>query len=270
MVGELVRSPRCVHCLRVTESLTADHVFPTSWYPDTTSPTVQRWTVPSCPECNHALGQLEKDLLIRLVLCIDPKSDAVSGLASKALRSLGVDAEGLSETERSYRDKLKTKIRSELMAYADVAEKPGAIPGLGSQDRQPTEWAIPIPWAGLSIIAEKIARGCEYKLRDRFVENPYGIRTFVNSSDFMPLPLALHARTVNFGPGCNVRQVVAVEDPGVVRYWISVWNSLHLHIRIDLEGLLQNADKKLATVDGFAPRDVPRAMQIPSYLRAQR
>jgi len=231
---------------------------------------VQRWTVPSCPECNRVLGQLEQDLLIRLALCIDPTSEAASGLGSKALRSLGVDAEELSETERSRRDKLKTKIRSELMAYADVAEKPGAIPGLGPQDRQSAQWAIPIPWAGLSIIAEKIARGCEYKLRDRFIENPYGIRTFVSGSDFMPLPLALHAETFNFGPGCIVRRVFGAEDPGVVRYGISVWNSLHLHVSIDLEDVLGNADKKSATVAGLAPRDVPRAMQIPPYLRDHR
>lgn len=151
---------RCVHCLRLTESIEADHVFPNSWYPDTTPPTLQRWTAPSCPECNRKLGQLEKDLLVRLILCIDPKSDSASGLAGKVLRSLGLDTNQLPEKEKVPRDRLRARIRSELMPSADVAEKPEArIPGLGPYES--AQWAIPVPWASLSIIAEKIARGCE-------------------------------------------------------------------------------------------------------------
>jgi hypothetical protein len=61
---------------------------------------VQRWTVPSCAKCNRELGQLEKDLLIRLALCIDPSLGTASGLASKALRSLGLDANELLEEEK--------------------------------------------------------------------------------------------------------------------------------------------------------------------------
>src|SRR5579859_3303233 len=122
---------RCIHCLRLTEQVEADHVFSSSWYPDTTLTTVQRWTAPSCPECNRKLGQLEKDLLIRLALCIDPKSPAASGLADRVLRSLGLDADDLPEKEKAIRDKLKIQIRSEFIPYAEVAELPGKIPGLG-------------------------------------------------------------------------------------------------------------------------------------------
>jgi hypothetical protein len=261
---------RCVHCLRLTEFITADHVFPNSWYPETTPATVQRWTAPSCLECNRALGRLENDLLIRLVLCIDPKSEAAAGLASKALRSLGLDAEGLSETEKAHRDNLKIRIRSELMPYGDLAEKPGAIPGLGPHERQSAQWAIPIPWAGLSIITEKIARGCEYKLRARFVESPYAVRTFINGSDVLPQLFASHAEFFDFGPGCNVRRVFATEDPRVVRYWISIWDSLYLDAHIDLEEELQNADNRVSTVAGIAAREVAGAMRISPYLRNQR
>jgi hypothetical protein len=269
MAPALVTSGRCVHCLRLTESITADHVFPNSWYPDTTPPTVQRWTAPSCPECNRVRGQLEKDLLIRLVLCINPKSEAASGLASKALRSLGLDVEDLSEREKAHRDKLKAKIRSELMPYADVAEKPGAIPGLGPHEDQSVQWAIPIPWAGLSIVSEKIVRGCEYKLKERFVENPYGIRTFINRSGGVPQPFASHVEFFDFGPGCNIRRVFATEDPQVVRYWISIWDCLHFDVRIDLEDELQTADMKVSIVEGIAPQEVRAALRIPQYLRNQ-
>src|SRR5271169_2434899 len=137
---------RCVHCLRLTDSVTADHVFPSSWYPDSTPESVQRWTVPCCSDCNRELGKLERDLLIRLVLCVNPKSEAASGLASRTLRSLGLDAEKLSEREKAHRAKLRDKIRSELMPQSDVAGKPGKIPGLGPPDGEDVQWAIPIPW----------------------------------------------------------------------------------------------------------------------------
>src|ERR1035441_7983823 len=98
---------RCVHCLRLSQPVTYDHGLPASWYPDTTPVNVQRWTAPSCRKCNSELGSLERDLLIRVVLCIDPKKEAVSGLASKVLRSLGLDADGVSETEKAHRNRLR-------------------------------------------------------------------------------------------------------------------------------------------------------------------
>src|SRR5882757_1903236 len=76
---------RCVHCLRLKVS-EDDHVFAFSWYPDTTPTTVQRWTAPSCPRCNRTFGELETDLLARLIGCVDPKAEAASGLHANVLR----------------------------------------------------------------------------------------------------------------------------------------------------------------------------------------
>jgi len=112
---------RCVHCLRRSESLTADHIVPSSWYPDTTPSNVERWTAPSCRECNAYLGALERDLVIRLVLCVNPRSPAASGLAAKVFRTLGLDTEGLPAKEQAHRGKLRAKIRSELMPSAYFA-----------------------------------------------------------------------------------------------------------------------------------------------------
>jgi len=64
------RQAFCIHCVRPTEAPEKDHVFPDSWCPDTTPSTVQRWTAPSCAECNRKFGQMEQDLLVRLVGCI--------------------------------------------------------------------------------------------------------------------------------------------------------------------------------------------------------
>ncbi len=267
MTKGLVRNERCVHCLRLTDSITADHVFPSSWYPDTTPGAVQHWTVPCCSECNRELGKLEQDLLVRLILCVNLKSEAASGLASKALRSLGIDASGLSEREKIYRRRFRDKIRSELMPQADLAGKPGRIAGLGPPEGSESQWSIPIPWAGLAIVAEKIVCGCEYKLSDRLVEPPYAMRIFVSPSDFVPEPYASASQVFEFGPGCSVRRLFARVDPNVVLYWISVWNTLHFNVKIDLEDELMQADQRASQVQGM-PGDLNRrAMQISPYLR---
>jgi len=37
---------RCIHCLEEFSSLTSDHVFPDSWYPETTPDNLEKWQMP--------------------------------------------------------------------------------------------------------------------------------------------------------------------------------------------------------------------------------
>ncbi len=70
------------------------------------------------------------------------------------------------------------------------------------------------------MIAEKIARGCEYsyKKQKRFVEPPYGVRTSICDSGVIPQPFAPAGKVIDFGPGCKVTRVFAKEDHKVVLY----------------------------------------------------
>jgi hypothetical protein len=172
------------------------------------------------------------------------------------------------ENRKAIRDKLRAKIRSELIPYAEVAERSGRIPGLGPTQEESTQWALPVPWAGLSIIADKIARGCEYKYKDRkrFVEPPYGIRTFVCDTDLIPEPFASASKLIDFGPGCKIRRVFFTEDPNVVWYWISIWNTLWLHVRIEHEDELLKTEPHFRKCEGIIPRE-DRRMDVPLYLR---
>jgi hypothetical protein len=162
------------------------------------------------------------------------------------------------------------KIRSELMTHSQVAGRPGAIPGLAPPEGTPVTWSIPIPWAGLAIITEKIIRGCEYKLGRRFLEAPYGIRTWISERHDVPEPYASKSQVFDFGPGCSVRRLFATEDPNIALYWITVWNALHLGAKIDLEDDLKRADTLPRRVEGLQPEETPSAMRISSYLRGQR
>jgi hypothetical protein len=210
---------------------------------------------------------MESDLLVRLALCLDPNSDAAKGVAEKALRSLGIDAGELVPKEREHRENRRLKLRAEFISAPDGEPMPGAIPGL-AQNPEPVEYLVPIPWAGLSIIAEKIARGCEYKINGKkFVEPHYAVRTRVSGSDTVE-PQFLSRRTViDFGPGCQVIRIFATEDENVVQYRIRIWDTLCFYVHLDHEDYFRSEfDPKMKPVEGITPED-RKGMRIPPYLR---
>lgn len=100
------------------------------------------------------------------------------------------------------------------------------------------------------------------------MESPYGMRIFVSPSDFVPEPYASSSQVFEFGPGCSVRRLFAREDPNVVLYWISIWGTLNLNVKIDLEGDLMKDDQRSSRVEGLPDATNGKAMQISSYLRS--
>jgi hypothetical protein len=257
---------RCVHCLRFTDDITDDHVFPASWYPENTPATVQRWTVPCCRPCNKYLGEMESDLLVRVALCLGPKPESAKGIYERALRSLGIDAGELAPEEREHRENRLLKLKAELIPVTAGEQMPGAIPGLGLNP-SPAGYVVPIPWAGLSIMAEKIARGCEYKLKNKkFVEPPYVVKTLVSQPDIDPQFMS-HRKVNDFGPGCQVVRIFATDDENVIQYRILIWGKLCFQVFLDYEDYFRSEfDPKMKPVEGISPKD-RKAMRIPLYLR---
>ena len=78
----------CIHCLNHYESLTSDHVFPKSWYPNTELGKMEKWQIPSCETCNSMYGKLENDLLLRFGLCVDPNELKSLGISTRVLPSI--------------------------------------------------------------------------------------------------------------------------------------------------------------------------------------
>lgn len=210
---------------------------------------------------------MESDLLVRLASCLDPSLEAAKGVSQSALRSLGIDAGELTPIERAHRDNRRLKLKAELIPVTDGEHMPGAIPGLAQKSGQ-AEYAVPIPWAGISIIAEKIARGCEYKSNGKkFVEPPYAVRTCISEPDIVSPQFQLQRRIIDFGPGCQVIRVYATEDENVVRYRILIWGSLCFHVLFDHEDYFRSEfDPKTEPSEGLSPED-RKVMQIPPYLR---
>jgi hypothetical protein len=224
---------RCIHCGKPVDETTKDHVFPASWYPETTPEDTQRWTAPSCGECNNSLGSIEKKVFNRLILCVDPQKTGAAGLYAKLKRSLGMGVVGLSTKEAEHREKQKMGLMSAIKAYSPEGSA-STLPGLGShvgfKDEDHSQVRIPADL--LLKVYEKIVRGCEYVLADRIVEEPYKIQIYFVHEDNIPKDLVRglaspDAEDVHVGPGFRVVRVAAQDNPHTVVYAITLWDSAY-------------------------------------------
>src|SRR4051795_1660521 len=100
---------KCVHCLKDDAELTSDHMFPKSWYPDTTPENLEKWQFPCCRRCNQRYSKIEDDLLNRFALVLDAKHPASQGLVDAALRAIEPNA-GRDEKDTASRAARRRKI----------------------------------------------------------------------------------------------------------------------------------------------------------------
>ena len=232
---------KCVHCLMELNQKTKDHVFPTSWYPDTTPSEVQRWTVPSCARCNGTLGRIEKELFVRLALGADPTRAEASGMSKTALRSLGIGVENLTPEEKSYRTAFARKVLMKVKPLKEHGEI-GLLPGFGPHTGFPAgdQLVLNIPEEVLKPVSEKIVRGCEYRLNGgAYIEPPLHVEIyFVHDRGAEDLTAFLERLPVKtLGPGFEVRRGQAPPEEGqhIVLYRITIWGTLKIYASIGNE-----------------------------------
>jgi hypothetical protein len=227
---------RCVHCRETPVKLRKDHVFPDSWYPESTPGTVQRWTVPTCSRCNCQLGLVEKEVFVRLGLCVNPEKVAATGISKRVIRSLGIGAEGLDEDEKRIRTALKDEVLRGAKPFAEEA-RPHILPGIGPHPEAPAEQQIQINIQAdkLYEVAQKIVRGCEYWFSNgRIVDAPYEIDIFFAHEADVPDVVRMFSAfgRFHFGPGFRVRRGAVHEDPLSAIYEVVIWDSLTFYATI--------------------------------------
>jgi hypothetical protein len=237
----IIRRPksdgRCIHCQKPLTEATKDHVFPSSWYPDTTPDDVQRWTAPSCESCNGHFGELEKELLVFLAYCINPTKPAAQGLYERARRTIGIGVEGLSNEEKRHREAGRRKLLNEARPYSPEVQ-PHIIPGLGPHPEAPvsSQMQLTIKAESIHAVVKKIVRGCEYWLAGgRIVEPPYEIEIFFPTEtpeDVRKLMAAFALGPVYLGPGLRIRRGGAQDDPLSVLYELVMWDTLPVYASI--------------------------------------
>lgn len=179
---------------------------------------------------------MEKEVFNRLALCVDPRKAEAAGLSAKAMRAMGIGAEGLSEEEASFRRAQKLKIIEATKPYKVGTE---TLPGLGlhpgfDEDKQ---MQINIPADQLNGIAEKIVRGCEFVLAKRIIEEPYRVGIYFVHEHSVPNHVARvfadpNAHNAELGPGFHVTRAAAHDEPGTVVYRIVVWRTLTIYASV--------------------------------------
>jgi hypothetical protein len=227
---------KCVHCLKNVEERNSDHVFPESWYPDSTPPNLEKWQIPSCLPCNSEYGKMEQDFLLKVGLCLDPFDSASKSIVEKALRSLKPGA------ARNPRDALhRLSKRNKTLAEAlqgDQIPNHGIFPGLGKRWTEPKEesLAVLVPAKSFERITKKIVRGIYYIEDHLFIDPPYDI-------EFYALPeddgVALWKDALDrFGsvyarePGVLVRRAVAHEDRLCSLFEITFWKQFKTYASV--------------------------------------
>lgn len=226
---------RCVHCLRDAVDRNWDHVFPESWYPDTTSQNLSKWQIPSCLPCNSELGIIENEFFVRVALCLDPNAPASRSIVQKALRAMKPEA-AKSESDRRARVALAQRIGSELMQGSQIPPY-GVYPSLGEKwGRSPERRVgLMIPQESFRRITEKIVRGITYLEGNRFIEPPHRVHFFaLDDEGARPVRelVDLGGVTLAREPGIIVRRAVAPEDGISALYEIEYWKQFKTHAAV--------------------------------------
>jgi hypothetical protein len=227
------REGRCVHCLGYFRNLSSDHVFPLSWYPESTPPEIEKWQVPSCTDCNALNGRNEEDLLVRLGLCVQHDHYASSGIAQKAIRAFD-SSQGKNPKDANLRSLKRDKVLRELRPVNEIPIET-FVPNFGPSRTSGTVSA-PIPIQKLRILGRKLVRGITYVLNDRLlIEADHEIDVHVVNEVGAAAARKLisqYGRTYDRGSGIAIGQARASEDLQSGIFEIEIWGRLWLHATV--------------------------------------
>lgn len=224
-----------MHCLTDNLPRNWDHVFPKSWYPDTTPANISKWIIPSCYKCNKEYGELEQDLLTRLACCVDPKAAAASGIYQKVLRSM--DARYAPNPKEA---RIRTARRNKLLAemlHGDQIPENGIYPGLGERWGLPrdAQVAMKISVSSFHRLTEKIVRGIFFIEDRQYIEPPHSINFYAleddGANEIMEV-LARFGKEYAKGPGILINRAVTPEDGVSAIISIEVWGSFKMYAAV--------------------------------------
>ncbi len=225
----------CVHCCRLVDELTWDHVFPKAWYPDDTPENLEKWKIPACRRCNAEYGELEQDLLLRLGMSIGPEEAKATGIAEKVIRSIDPRA-ARDEKDRLARARRHVALGRQMIDVDPEAQE-GVLPGFGP-DPDPAKRSsrgVQVSKESLKRLGEKIVRGLTFLLTGNLISDENVLEVLVVDEE-KARPLreivdrhgVLHGR----GPGIQVWRAPAEGDPVSAVYAIEIWGRLKLYATV--------------------------------------
>ena len=229
-------SDRCVLCLKYFNNANSDdeqtdeHVFPKSWYPDTTPNNLEKWQIPSCQTCNNKYSKIEEDLLIRIGLCIPHNKIETIGIPEKALRSIN-PTYAKNEKDRKLRAAKKKKILREIENMKKLPNS-GFLPNFNRMPEGQFQLRLGIRADYLDKLAHKFIRGLTFKIDNLLIEDDYQINIgFLRDgdNDWFLEKINQFGKKYYRGPGINVGRAVAHNDPIASMYIIEIWGKLNIY-----------------------------------------
>ena len=229
------KNQKCIHCLTYHNKLTEDHIFPRSWYPKSTLPNTEKWTVPSCEKCNKKLGKAEEELFNRLAICLDRNDLPASGLSEKFLNNLSPFQKDERKVGRA--KKLLLETVKNFISYPYEDDNESVLEGGTPKDGVRSRLMIRIPTDKLLLVGEKIIRGLEFKIRNRLIENDrdlYVVAVKANNKKILELVnnweklLVATEKNVCRGPGFIMRYGINPVDDNWILYNVKIWNHLNI------------------------------------------
>ncbi|MDI6787160.1 MAG: hypothetical protein QME51_02175 [Planctomycetota bacterium] len=227
---------KCIYCLKDFEILTWDHVFPTSWYPNTTPENLEKWKIPCCSECNTRYSKIEEDLRVKLGLCIDPAEMQSNGIADKVLHSINPDFTS-DIKEKSIRQRKREKMIKELIKFDNLPNQ-GLFPNFGPQRNTyyPEYLAVLMSEDNLKDFSHKLVRGLTYKINNLLIEKDYRIGIFfVHDNDAQPFVdlIKRFGCCYDIGPGFRIGYATARDDNNSRIYSIEIWGKLKIYAAVE-------------------------------------
>lgn len=238
------KEARCVHCLKTTVDWNWEHIFPESWYPESTPPNLEKWQVPSCKECNTKYGEIESDLMIRVGLCLDPTDSRCAGIPQKAIRAVS-PRYGKTPKDKAARLAKRNEILGKSCFGKDIPDQ-GVYPGLGNRWGLPKKECIPItvPAEAIQKVTEKIVRGI-FLLEDKsYIEPPFKISFWAmheaGAKDIKAI-IQKHGQVYAREPGIIVQRAVAPEDNRSSLFFIEIWGQFRMYASIERDNTSMTA-----------------------------
>ena len=145
-----------------------------------------------------------------------------------------------------------SRVESNLVISLRPCIKPGDM----------AEWPVGrISYSDLHQITEKFGRGSEYRLANRYVEAPYGLRTFIGHPDEIREKFD-GEQLFDLGPGFQVKCVRNAENPGDAAYWFLLWDTICLKVFISFESVLLELEPRFSRLKAFTLDDILQKRQF--------
>ncbi len=226
---------QCVHCLSHVQKRNWDHVFPVSWYPDSTPQNIEKWKIPTCKPCNDAYGVIEEELGQVLSLCVEPDTIEFKGVYQRLLRAFD-PSQGRNDKDRKIRARKRERILKEMLR-GDQIPSEGIYPGLGERWNRPRtqQRALLVPAKHIERLGMKIVRGLAYLEDGKLIGNDFEIEhhpIVESGSKLFEEALAKFGQRLSRGPGIVVSRAVTNEDGVSSIYKIVIWGEFVLYLTV--------------------------------------